>query len=274
MRKMPLTNKQPNTVLVAMITDRHDYARLQDECWYRIPIDTAPPIIRERKAKIIAFYPTAKLKEDKWKIRHYGTIKRMTEVGRHDLFPDEKPNSPKAHKRYYKIELEKLEELPQPIASRRGHRVTFLPTTERRFFGGYTDINFLFNGSSLEERMFALLNDARIPAEREWVQTINRNTYLLDFAIFCKSRPIDLECDGDAWHDSPERVHYDKHRNNELESHGWSVLRFTQERIEREPEKAVSLLYDTINRNGGFQVLNEPDEFRYVQRGSQLRLDF
>jgi hypothetical protein len=54
----------------------------------------------------------------------------------------------------------------------------------------------------------------------------------------------------------------------------WSVLRFTKERIEREPEKAVSLLYDTINRNGGFQVLNEPDEFRYVQRGSQLRLDF
>ncbi|MBK8567848.1 MAG: DUF559 domain-containing protein [Saprospiraceae bacterium] len=85
---------------------------------------------------------------------------------------------------------------------------------------------------------------------------------------------VPIAIGSDAWHDSPERVHYDKHRNNELESHGWSVLRFTQERIEREPEKAVSLLYDTINRNGGYQVLNEPDEFRYVQRGSQLRLDF
>jgi very-short-patch-repair endonuclease len=270
---MPPTNKQPNTVLVAIINDLHDYDRLLGERWYRIPVDKAPPIIREGKARIIAFYPTAKFKEDKWKIRHYGVIKRMTEASRQELFPEEKPNNPKAHKRYYKIELEKVEELPQPIVSRRGHRITFLPTTERRFFN-YTDINFLFNGSSLEEKIFGLLNEARIPAEREWVQTINGNTYLLDFAIFCKSRPIDVECDGDAWHDTPERVHYDKNRNNELESHGWSVLRFTQERIEREPERAMSVLYDTINRNGGYQVLNEPDSFSYVQRGSQLRLDF
>lgn len=78
--------------------------------------------------------------------------------------------------------------------------------------------------------------------------------------------------DGNTWHHPPERVHHGKHRNNELDN--YAVLYFTQERIEREPEKAVSLLYDTINRNGGYQVLNEPDSFSYVQRGSQLRLDF
>jgi hypothetical protein len=42
---MPPTNKQPNNVLVDMITNRHDYVRPQDECWYRIPADTAPPIL-------------------------------------------------------------------------------------------------------------------------------------------------------------------------------------------------------------------------------------
>jgi len=267
------TKKEPNTVLVAMINDRHDYAHLQNEWWYRIPIDTAPPIIRERKAKLIAFYPTAKLKDEKWKIRYYGAIRRMTEVSRQELFPDESPNSPKAHKRYYKIELKKLEELPQPIVSRRGHRITFIPTTERRFFS-YKDINFLFNGSSLEDKLFTMLNDASIPAERQWVVYSKELTFILDFAIFCKSRPIDVECDGDAWHDQPERVHYDKHRNNELESHGWSVLRFTQKDIERRMEKSVSLLYDTINKNGGFQVANESNTYRYVQKGGQLRLDF
>lgn len=270
---MPPTKKEPNTVLVAMINDRHDYERLQNEWWYRIPIDTAPPIIREGKAKLIGFYPTAKLNEEKWKIRYYGAIRLITEVSRQELFPDESPKSPKAHKRYYKIELEKLEELSRPIVSRRGHRITFIPTTERRFFG-YKDINFLFNGSSLEDKLFAMLNDASIPAERQWVVYTKDLTYLLDFAIFCKSHPIDVECDGDAWHDLPERVHYDKRRNNELESQGWSVLRFTQEEIERCMEKSVSLLYDTINKNGGYQVTNKPDKFRYVQRGSQLRLDF
>ena len=39
--KMPPTNKQPNTVLVAIINDRYDYDRLLSERWYRIPIDIA-----------------------------------------------------------------------------------------------------------------------------------------------------------------------------------------------------------------------------------------
>ncbi len=270
----PFTKKEPNTVLVAMITDRHDYARLQNECWYRIPIDTAPPLIRERKAKIIAFYPTAAMKDEKWKIRYYGTIKCVTEVSRRELFPDESPNSPKAHKRYYKIELEELKELPKPIVSRRGHRVVFFPTSEHRFFKGHTDINFLFNCSSLEDKLFFRLAEARIPIERQWYVEAKGSKYFLDFAIFCKTRPIDVECDGDAWHDEPERVHYDKKRNNELESQGWSVLRFTQDDIEQRMEKTVSVLYDTINRNGGYQVVNEPDTFHYIRRGQQLRMDF
>lgn len=265
--------KEPNTVLLAIINDKKDYARLHHERWYRIPVDKAPPIIRNRQAKIIAFYPTSKFGKDKWKIRHYGIIEQMTEVGRRDLFPDEPTNHPKANRRYFKIQLEKLLELPQPITSRKGHRITFVPTSERRFFN-YTDINFLFNCSSLEDRLFITLTEANIPTERQWVVTMKQATYILDFAIFCKSRPIDVECDGDAWHDTPDRVHYDKNRNNELESHGWSVLRFTQGDIEKKMEKTVSVLYDTINRNGGYQVVNEPARFKYVPKGNQLRLDF
>ncbi len=270
---MPSSKKEKNTVLVALINNREDYDRMQNECWYRIPVDSAPPIIREGAARIIAFYPTAKLKEEKWKIRFYGLIKDITEVSRKELFPDEAPGSSKIHKRYFRIELEALRELPQPIVSRRGHRINFLPTSERKFFN-YTDVNFLFNGSRLEEKVFAMLNEGNIPAEREWVETVYKNTYILDFAIFCKDRKIDVECDGDFWHDKPDRVHYDKNRNNELESHGWSVLRFTQERIEKEPEKVINILYDTINRYGGYEVVNEPDTYRYVQQGKQLRLDF
>ncbi len=266
-------HKEPNTVLLAIINDKQDYARLHHDRWYRIPVDKAPPIIRNRQAKIIAFYPTSKFGVDKWKIRHYGIIRQISEASRRDLFPDEPANHPKASRRYFKINLAELLELPQPIVSQKGHRITFVPTSERRFFN-HTNINFLFNCSSLEDRLFHTLNEARIPSERQWVVTVNRRTYILDFAIFCKTRPIDVECDGDAWHDTPDRVHYDKNRNNELESHGWSVLRFTQEDIEKRMEKTVSLLYNTINRYGGYQVMERPGSFKYVPNSNQLRLDF
>ena len=265
--------KEINTVLVAIINEHHDYARIENERWYRIPVDKAPPIIRNRQAKFIAFYPTAKFKENKWKIGDYGKIRKITEVGRKDLFPDESAYSNKASRRYYKIELEKFETLPEPIVSRRGHRITFVPTSERRFFN-YTDVNFLFNGSSLEDKLFSALTDASVPTERQWVVNVKTSTYILDFAIFCQERPIDVECDGDTWHDQPERVHYDKQRNNDLESYGWSVLRFTQDDILHRMEKTASLLYDTINRNGGYQVVNDPGKYNYVNRGQQLRFDF
>lgn len=265
--------KQQNNVLVAMINNEHDYARMENEGWYRIPINTAPPIITKNEAKIIAFYSTSKVKENKWLIRHYGHVQRMTEVSRQDLFPDEAPESRKAHKHYYKIEWEKLEELPQPIVSRRGHRNTFIPTTEERFFNT-TDINYLFNSTSLEQKIYNKLTVAGIPFEREWRVTMSGMNYYLDFAIFCKTRPINVECDGNVWHDHPAKVHYDKRRNNELERKGWAVLRFTEEDINRDLEKTAYLLYDTIDRYGGYQVLNEPNTFHYVKRGTQLRLDF
>lgn len=266
--------KEPNTVLVAIMNDKKDYARLQNELWYRIPVDKAPPIIRNRQAKIIAFYPTAVFKEDKWKIRHYGFIRRMTEVSRQDLFPEEPANSLKANRRYYKIELEELLELSMPIISRKGHRLTFVPTSEHRFFN-YTDLNYLFNTSPLEDSFFQMLNKAQIPSERQWwLQTTDRKIYILDFAIFCKLRPINVECDGDTWHDLPDQVHYDKRRNNELESKGWSVLRFTSKDIRQNLSYCRDLLFQTINRNGGYEVVNEPNVYKYLQSGTQLRFDF
>jgi very-short-patch-repair endonuclease len=267
------TKKETNDVLVAMINNEHDYARMQNELWYRIPVNTAPPIIAKNEAAIIAFYATSKVKENKWLIRHYGSIKSIKEVSRQELFPEEPASSPKFHKRYFKLELEKLEELPKPIVSTRGHRNTFIPTTKQKFFNS-TNINLLFNSTSLEQKVQNKLTEANIPFEREWRVTMNAMTYYLDFAIFCKVRPINIECDGNFWHDYPAKVHYDKRRNNELERKGWSVLRFTEDDLNHNLEKSTALIYDTIDHYGGYEVLHEPDNFRYVKRGKQLRLDF
>ena len=264
--------KEPNSVLVALMNDPKDWAILHERKWYRIPIKNAPTNIKDKTAKYLAFYHTSKFQGLKWTIRTYGRIKNCCDVSRQELFPDEPLNSTKAHKRYYKIELESLQQLPEPIVSRRGHRLTFVPTTERKFFN-HTDINFLFNDSPLEERFFELMTQHNIPIERQWhIKTDDAQHYFLDFAIFCKQRPINVECDGDEYHDKAEQVHYDKQRNNELESKGWTVLRYTTDDILKKPKMMLNNLYKTINKLGGYELVEEPKNFKYVTTTPQIRL--
>ena len=129
---------EPNTVLVAMINNKADHARLHEEKWYRIPVENAPEIIKNGKTK-------------------------------------------------------------------------------------------------------------------------DKERYFLDFAIFCRDRHINVECDGDSYHDSPDQVHYDKDRNNELTAKGWSVLRYTTEQLLYKPERVMNKLMRTINKNGG--VAHDGDVF-------------
>jgi very-short-patch-repair endonuclease len=49
--------------------------------------------------------------------------------------------------------------------------------------------------------------------------------YYLDFAI--PSKMIAIECDGKAYHSTPAQKRHDARRQAELESLGWTVIRFT-----------------------------------------------
>lgn len=271
---MQFPRPEPNTVLVAIMNEKRDWAILHDQEWYRIPVESAPPMLRTGEAQYLAFYHTAKFKDLKWQVLKYGKISKISEVSRQHLFPNEPLNSMKAHKRYFKIELEKLLELPQPIVSRRGHRIVFVPTTETKFFQA-KDFNSLFNTSPLEEILYQKLLECNIPAERQWFEEIAPDKrYLLDFAIFCKDRRINVECDGDKYHDAPVQVHYDKARNNELESLGWAVLRYPTEKILKDMDGLMNNLIRTIDRYGGYQSVTEPEQFIYAGKGKsgQMRL--
>lgn len=231
-------------------------------------------MLRSGQAHYLAFYHPAVFKDLKWQVWKYGKISKVSEVSRQHLFPNEPLNSMKAHKQYFKIELEELLELPQPIVSRRGHRVVFVPTTETKFFQA-RDFNILFNTSPLEEILHLKLMEYNIPAERQWfVEIDSTKKYLLDFAIFCKERRINVECDGDKHHDAPIQVHYDKARNNELESYGWAVLRYPTKQILEDMDGLMKNLIRTIDRHGGYQSVTEPDLYIYAGEGGngQMRL--
>lgn len=253
--------KDELTVLVAVITQIKDWVLLHEQLWYRIPQNTAPPIIKNGNAEYIAFYHTKLFPEElKWKVVKYARIKRIITATRKDLFPDEPTNSTKAHKLYYKIEFDNLLELPKPIESRRGHRLVFVPTTEEKLFSGTTDLNRLFKGSPLEEQMQELIDAMAIEYEREWCEYVDeKRFYYLDFAIFCKNGNIDIECDGDEFHMGNDNVQRDKTRNNELESYKWSVLRYTTKHFKEQKAHIKKTLYKTIEQYGGVLKASEPE---------------
>src|SRR6266571_8437978 len=128
--------KITNNTLIALMNSRLDFEIAKSQYWYRIPTDikSVPQIIRNSKVKFIAFYHTAVFAREKFTIRYYAIVRKISIVKRKELLPDPqyKPSEreeyfKKAEKLYYKIEFEPLQKLQQPIISIRHRRLLFIP---------------------------------------------------------------------------------------------------------------------------------------------------
>jgi len=156
--------------------------------------------------------------------------------------------------------------LPEPIISRRLRRILFISTTFMRFRQA-KEINDVFHESPIEETFWDALKAERIEAERQYMVGTSGWFFYLDFALFCRERNIDVECDGDEFHSKIEHVKQDKKRNNLLESQGWAVLRFTTDDIRRNLGDVIALTKATVNQYGGLQDANNPGIFRQLALG-------
>jgi very-short-patch-repair endonuclease len=249
-----------------LLNNPNDFGIAQDNCWYRIPLKNAPAIIKESTARLIAFYHTKEFLKDKFTIQWFAEIKKISIVKREKLFPRELINS-KTGQEYYKVEFHPLRKLIIPIVSLRPRRILFIPTTEEKFFGS-KEINFLFNGSTLENKFWNAMMLKNIYPERQYFVTVSDKNFFLDFALFCKSRNIDIEIDGDHYHMNENSVRNDKQRNNLLESKGWSVLRFTNKDLDESLDSSINIVLETANRYGGIQDIKDPKKFNYLDEGS------
>jgi len=169
------------TGLVAIINNRRDFERAREHHWYRIPVRTAPEgIVRMRW---VAFYLTQTFASQKWSVRYWAEIKKVTCQRRRTLLPDD-PNHPRANQMYYRLELGDLQERFEPIYSRRRRQIVFIPTVWRKFRTAL-EINDLAHGSPLEDRQWAAMKHEGIEAERQWWVGDTKNRFCLDFAVFC-----------------------------------------------------------------------------------------
>ena len=106
--------------VVAIMNNRADLERARTEHWYRIPVRTAPAGLLS--VRWVAFYLTASFGTDKWSVRYWAEILRITEVRRIELLPTE-PDHPRANDPYYRLALGPLQERGEPIFSRRRRRI-------------------------------------------------------------------------------------------------------------------------------------------------------
>jgi very-short-patch-repair endonuclease len=254
-----------NDTLIALLKYENDLTIAQRQKWYRIPVKSAPPIVRDESIKYLALYQPKVFKENAFQIRCYGEVRNISIVKRKDLLPEETSHF-RSEEDYYKIELTDLHLLSPPIVSQRKRRILFIATTFGRFKQAH-DINDLFVESPIEERMWDALKTESIDAERQyWIETPESN-FFLDFAIFSKERNIDVECNGDTHHTGIQDVKWDKRRNNILESMGWAVLRYMAEEIMNHIAKCIRQLRKTVNRYGGLQDSIDLSRYRLLGDG-------
>ena len=247
MKRKTRTQPERGEVLVAIMNNQRDFGILQEQGWYRIPVANAP---KRWPPKWLAFYQTKVFGPEAYAVSYYGRIHEIRIVRRRELFSNEFPN-PKSDRQYYQLCLHSLEQLPQPIYSRRWRRIVFILTTWPKFTRA-AEINDLFDESPLEDLLWAELKGLQIAAERQWHQKLDQAHYFLDFAVFCVNGRIDVETDGDTWHARRQHIPKDNRRDNDLESVGWHVLRFNGHQIrESMAQDCIPKITDTINTLGG-----------------------
>lgn len=167
-----------------------------------------------------------------------------------------------SEKLYYQLLIEPLKKLSKPIYSRRWRRIIFIPTTWEKF-NKAMEINDLYEGSPLEDRLWAALKRQDIPAERQEFIKVSEKNYFLDFAIYCEKGKLNIETDGDRWHHTPEIAPQDNIRNNDLVTSGWQILRFTSHQIcDQMSEYCVPKIVDEINNLGGVEI--DKDSYRRI----------
>jgi very-short-patch-repair endonuclease len=260
-----MTPTPKKNALVGMVLREKDLKSATEHGWYRIPVKSAPELVRKNELETLALYQTKVFTDQKYSVRWWGTVSGITQKKRIEILPEE-PANPNANEEYYVISVTKMQQFSKPIVSPIPRRNPFITTTTDRLFAA-RDYNDLFYGSPIEEELWTAFREAGIPVQRELMvsKTVGRKKkhFYLDFAMFCKDVNIAIECDGDTYHDAPELVHYDKDRDVQIQNMRWVVYRFTTEKIMNHMAETVQQIKQAIKTYGGVVDALNPSRVEY-----------
>lgn len=99
-----------------------------------------------------------------------------------------------------------------------------------------------------EMKIYSMLSQIDVPfqlfAQYKQPTPGQAQPYVMDFAY--PQIGIDIEADGEAWHEDEEDVKKDKERDLKLASMGWRVLRFPEAAINERMDEIEKVIYDNI----------------------------
>ncbi len=72
-------------------------------------------------------------------------------------------------------------------------------------------------------------------------------SYRLDFVVRDGDHAVALECDGEAYHSTPEQITHDMERQAILERSGWVFIRLRGSEYYRDPERAIARLCEALH---------------------------
>ena len=241
-----VSDKLNKDTLVAIINSKRDLDIALKQHWYRIPVKKCP----KRPIEYVAFYQTSRFGFEGKSIRSYAKVLGRNKVKRNVLLPDE-PHHPRAEEFYYKFRLSPLTLLPKPVINQNRRRVSFAFTTLNRLLNS-NELSQVFDIPPLEELLSMELSRLKIPFWKEFGIYKNRCLlYRLDFAIFCNSGKLAIECDSEKWHSLPRQKKKDRRRDNYLRKKGWRVLHFSGREISNHLTKCGKTILHQIQKLNG-----------------------
>jgi hypothetical protein len=207
MRPIASESQAVRDVLVALWRELRDLEGARGQGWYRV----RPGVAVDRLGvltpfRTLAFYQPDSFGNDGRRVRYRAPVLRYERLPRAELMPEERGHV-RGEQLYHVFRLGPLAEFRQPIPSRQGRRLLFIPSTEQRLSQA-REINELFAGTPIKERLFHALKAEGLWPEREYFVelrrpeglTVGTAAHFLDLALFCRQRSLDVECDGDTWH--------------------------------------------------------------------------
>ncbi len=243
MRKRTKNNK---TVLVAILKNTRDLKILLQKKWYHIPVKTCPKI----KFKWVAFYQPVLFKKNGKRIKYYGKVRSLNVAKRIDLFPEDFRHRG-ANDDYFKINFSKINELDKPIKNIIPRRVCFGFTTLECLLKS-KDILQLYSVAPTEQIVQKALKSIGIKTKTQYSVIKNsRKRYRLDLVIFCKNGCIAVECDNKKAHSSKIQKQKDKSKDAFLRRKGWTVVRFTEQKIISNLNDCIKKVQKGVNALGG-----------------------
>jgi len=234
---------------VGIVNTKRDLQILEQERWYRVPDDVK--LVRKElwPPQWFAAFETVTTSASSQQVARYARVEGIELKSREELFPGE-PAGMRSGRLYQQLRLGPIQALPEPLRPQRPRRTPFIQTTFEKLVTA-EQFNDLFDDSPFEDRLWEALKKNNMEAERQWSVASDDGNFLLDFALFCRNRPIDVEVDGRPHHAVEKRSISDAARDRALAGKGWSVVRFRTTEIAQRLNYCMSRLSSTIVKCGG-----------------------